>query len=263
MRNSVLTPIWEEGHAAAMRGDDVEFSNVYSGDDRHEFQIGFECGRHDLRLSLDRVEKTFPPPDRCAERIGIPLESWPGNCFAIATALVESGIVRGRAVYGAYLGPIAPGTLFSNRPGGMTNHGWIETPDGHIVDPTRWVFSGTAPRLAVLLQGNDEYDEGATARAAKFRQPFPAATSPAKVQTSVVAARELRVQGVVPPPALTMAQVGWLANTPPQNLGGSALELYAWLDSVNCASLVPLDFRQRAAARTPKSETPSSGPTFG
>ena len=53
--------------------------------------------------------------EHIASRIRQPLNTWPGNCFAIATAIVEAGIVNGRAVYGNYYGPIVPASMFHGK----------------------------------------------------------------------------------------------------------------------------------------------------
>jgi hypothetical protein len=95
-------------------------------------------------------------PEKIAEAIGIPLATWPGNCYGIACAVVEAGLVDGTAVYGHWLGPVAPSGHFGARSGhAFVQHGWIVTPDDEVIDPTRWVFEDVAPYIFVGYKEDD------------------------------------------------------------------------------------------------------------
>lgn len=249
MTNRVLTPAWGAGHSAAMRGEVMEEQNRFSGDEGHEFQIGFECGLWDLRTKCRLLQSKLPTPEACAQAMGFALEHWPGNCYAVATQMVAARIVQGRAVYGAYLGPIADNTLFANRALHAVNHGWIETPEGLIVDPTRWVFDGTPPSLAVLPPNPRIYDEGASQRARRYRLPFPASTGQADLAVNPVVRKILLQVGVAPPQRLNRAQAAWIANLTVQELGGVASEIYSWLDTHGCGAYVPADNRAQVQAK--------------
>lgn len=99
-------------------------------------------------------------PEQVADLIGIPLTEWPGSCYGVATALVEHGLVPegSRAVYGHWIGPIAPTSMFAARRSiGFTGHGWVLTDDGQVIDPTRYVFEDAAPYVYV---GGDPNGEG-------------------------------------------------------------------------------------------------------
>lgn len=77
-----------------------------------------------------------------AGQIGIPLQAWPGNCHAIATAILNTFPMQGlRLVRGHYTGYVSPKSVF--RRGAPQQHSWLRLGDGRILDPTRWVF--TAP----------------------------------------------------------------------------------------------------------------------
>lgn len=179
-----------------------------------------------------------------AEKIGIPLGEWPGNCYAIACALVRCGAVEGRAVYGHYLGPVAPGTMFDGKP--IIQHGWVETADGRIVDPTRWVFEDVAPYLfeADACAATD-YDEGGNVfRGACLGQPpahdpggrvVPIEDPEAKVLVSGLLGRE----GIQE--ALCTAELHWLGNQLPHALGNRASALYAFLARVGERGWIPID----------------------
>jgi hypothetical protein len=86
-----------------------------------------------------------------AKAIKIPTKKWVGNCFGIAQALVEAGLVKGTAVYGHWVGPIARTSHFADRRAvGFTNHGWVLLEDGEtVVDPTRWVFEARDPYIFI------------------------------------------------------------------------------------------------------------------
>lgn len=261
--DSVLSLPWREGHSAALRGDDEQFANIFSGDDRYEFQIGFECGTHDLRQACARLKASLPTASECAERIGIPLDHWKGNCYGIATRLVECGIVRGRAVYGAYEGPVAPTSMFAERAGlaGGINHGWIITPANQIVDPTRWVFLDTPPDLHVQMAvAGQDYDEGANRRRAVFRQPLPAAGDGRRIELPESVKAAFVALGAPRMDAASVRQVGWLANAPLQDLGEMTQLVFEWIDKAGLRALIPVDNWAAFESRHQHAEDPM---TFG
>lgn len=103
--------------------------------------------------------------------IEMPVADWPGNCYAVACKMLAAGLLAGRAVYGHYLGPIHPGTMFHGKP--IVHHGWIETPDGRIVDPTRWVFTGASPYIHEVELPCLDYDEGGNVWLLSRQRPAP------------------------------------------------------------------------------------------
>ena len=95
----------------------------------------------------ERAETSFAmSAAQVAEAISAPVAAWPGNCFAIATAMVDAGLCPpgSVAVYGHWTGPVHPRSMFYSRSGaGFCNHGWVLKPDGTVIDPTRFVFEMT------------------------------------------------------------------------------------------------------------------------
>ena len=85
------------------------------------------------------------------KRIKVPSSKWKGRCFEIASALVDANLVKGVAVYGHWIGPIARSSHFADRRQmGFTNHGWVILEDNEtVVDPTRWVFEARQPYIFV------------------------------------------------------------------------------------------------------------------
>lgn len=104
----------------------------------------------------------IPTIDECVRALDWPTEQWRGQCYGVALALVEAKLIDGRAVYGHYYGPISPtSNPFGARAGTSfpTHHGWIVTPDGQILDPTRWVFEDREPYIYHLDPCNcGDYD---------------------------------------------------------------------------------------------------------
>lgn len=98
----------------------------------------------------DYSRPRIPTIDECVRALDWSTEKWRGQCYGVALALIESKLVSGRAVYGHYYGPISPTSKpFGSRAGTSfpAHHGWIVTEDGHIIDPTRWVFEDRAPYI--------------------------------------------------------------------------------------------------------------------
>lgn len=95
--------------------------------------------------------------EEVALAIKVPLDQWPGNCFGIAEAMVKAGLVDGTAVYGHWIGPISPRSMFQSRRGlGFCHHGWVLLKDEKtVVDPTRYVFESRQP---YIFQGVPEME---------------------------------------------------------------------------------------------------------
>ncbi len=186
-------------------------------------------------------------PEAVATAIKIPVSDWPGNCYAIASQMVEAGLVTGRAVYGHYLGRIRPGTLFSGKP--IVHHGWVVTADGQVIDPTRWVFEGVAPYIHYATTANShEYDEGGNVFLLTRRRPAPAHDQNSVTVEIPVDARPLcsallsrnDVQR-----RLTTEEAHWLATLSLILLGDSAKKLYEALVAMGFTALIPIDNRKK------------------
>lgn len=104
--------------------------------------------------------------DAIATAIEIPTDRWPGNCHAIASAVLRKLPVEGmRLVRGHYDGPISRDSVYR---GGPQQHSWLRLQDGRILDPTRWCMTRpTRPYL--YLDVNDAYDEAGMMLALRAR----------------------------------------------------------------------------------------------
>ncbi len=180
---------------------------------------------------------------------GIPLEDWPGDCARISNALAEhyGGIAR----FGHFLGEISDDSLFAGRP--TTQHGWIELPDGSVVDPTRWAFEHDRDDLqsAYIWHGPaDEYDLGGDRlrRAVLEMQGIDPdevpADDPAYPSTlSFSGDVSVVVERLIGPGPYTMPRVRHLAHIHPERFGDHAAAIYAALAKADEMAWVPIDFQ--------------------
>jgi hypothetical protein len=92
----------------------------------------------------------IPSLEACEKAIGEPASAWVARCYEISCKIVEAKLVPGgAAVYGHWLGPIAPRSHFADRANtGFVPHGWIYVEnEGLVIDPTRWAFEARTPYL--------------------------------------------------------------------------------------------------------------------
>jgi hypothetical protein len=185
--------------------------------------------------------------------IDVPTSHWPGNCYSIASAIVKAHLVKGRAVHGHWLGPIAEDSFFADRRGlRFTGHGWIVLADGRVLDPTRWVFEAVEPYL-YLGESGPEYDEGGDKlRRAMTKPPPPwtreVAMPPPLKLTRPAAAHVTRLLGKAAGPTLSRDQLFWLANLPFATLEPHAAAIYYAIERIGRGALVPIDNMMRAGA---------------
>lgn len=197
-----------------------------------------------------------------ATRIDVPLNDWPGNCFAIASKFVEAFELQGAvAVYGHYRGPISPRcALFNGKP--LVHHGWVLLDEKMVLDPTRWVFEAKSPYLAIFEPWDDEhaavfrnveYDEGGEIFNAQLRGPRP--LPDARQRSIEVDQQDHEILGVLTGllgpgsgnTQLTLDELRWVAKTPYSSLGDAAAKvLYPWLAKAGYRALVPIDYLNRA-----------------
>lgn len=177
-----------------------------------------------------------------AKAIGIPLKDWPGNCHAIAFALVKGRHVKGTVTRGLWHGPIAAGTMFSGRP--FTGHSWIRCGSA-IVDPTRYVFEGVAPYIYVGNNKEGYYDIGGNKLREALTEMRPAPKYDAKQKQYLVPIGNVGKTVIAVAKGgkevLCAEQVAYIANRPPSDFGPYAKAVYKWLDLIGCSSYVPID----------------------
>jgi len=186
-----------------------------------------------------------------AEKIGIPLEDWPGNCYAIACKIVETGLIEGssKAVYGHWRGDIRPASMFYSTYSrvGFVRHGWIRMATGMIIDPTRWVFEVKAPYIWAGMQG-DEYDEGGNQLRQAMENPPPEYDPQARTVDLDWTGLECFTEEIYNllgyTPEIQLNHLFWLANLSLYTLGDLAVPVYELLVQNNFEALIPLDNRR-------------------
>lgn len=238
---------WLAGHlSAAISSDELDGS----------------CG---LQIYLDETERWgktrlyelragLPSAAEAAGAIGVPLDEWPGQCYGIAVELLSSGALdrfqaeNGPlvAAYGLYSGPIAQASRFGGRP--FSRHGWLESPDGHVVDPTRYVFSGTAPEI--WIGSTDDYDlSGSRLRDGR---PKPSAETGRRVSLPLNDPDSLAVfdrllrsgRNVAKTGSISLEWLRWISNLPLERLGEDAPMVYRTVVSAGWPGLIPTDNRK-------------------
>jgi len=180
-----------------------------------------------------------------AERIGIPIEQWPGACYGIAGAVQE--VFGGELRYGHWLGPVSDGCPVEGFKSGapFQRHGWLELDDGSIVDPTRWVFEGVEP---YVYEGpNDYYDAGGNQFREAMLGPCPD-YDPNEERTTLAVwkfdanAHRFVMQEIFEgAPGITAPMAYWLANLPLQRLGPHARPVYLALVDCGLRARIPID----------------------
>lgn len=178
--------------------------------------------------------------DKIASEIGIPTEGWIGNCHSISCAIVEQGLVKGKARYGHWLGPADPDSM-KGLP--FVRHGWIECEDGTIIDPTRWVFEGTKPYIWVGTNDGN-YDPGGNIWRKKWERPCPDyGPRDKKINLNLQDEdRSIIIDMLGNPLSITIKHAFWLANLSIVTLGMVlAKSLYGALEQAGLIALVPID----------------------
>ncbi len=194
---------------------------------------------------------------RDAERaIGERSVRWHGRCYEIASALVICKAVKGKAVYGHWVGPIAATGYWKDRRGmPFVHHGWVKLPDGRVLDPTRWSFEDVKPYL--YLGPPDHYDEGGNQiRAAMManRPPPPFRTGgkdiyerrwrsvmELELKTEVI---DFLMEKLGQPKGITREMMFWVANLPPDWLEPYTKEIYKELVRQDQGPWIPTDNRR-------------------
>lgn len=236
---------WLRGHL---------FAKAESGDmneiDEDSTRVYLDYASNASRMLAAELRHDLPVAEDVADAIGLAVEDWKHKCYAVSVAALESGILdefqnrHGKLfpAYGMYDGPLAAGRREVNR------HGWLESVEGHVVDPTRWVFTDEHPALwAGNLEG---YDLGAMRMKESFRQRLPPAPQGNTLRLGLNDPADLRRfdkllghDGVSRSGTITSHEFHWLVTCPLETLGEDADFLIRTADRLGLAGLVPVDTR--------------------
>jgi hypothetical protein len=236
---------WLKGHlfqkvdSGDLNEDDADCARVYHDD------TVLEARRATSRLQLD-----LPSAMAVAEAIGMPVESWKGNCFAVSVATLESGVLdefqekHGSLfpAYGLYDGPLASGRR------GMNRHGWLESVEGHVVDPTRWVFTNEYPHL--WAGPLEDYDLAGMRLRSVYRPESAPKPEGQEIALGINDPNALRAfdrvlgdSDVTRTGRITPNRLHFLLNSPLEKLGTDAAMFISTADRLNRGVLVPIDTR--------------------
>lgn len=187
-----------------------------------------------------KQEKFEYSAQEVAELIGWPTEKWPGNCYAVAHAMLNAGFVRGKLAYGHYHGFISDSSIFAGRR--FTRHGWIIRRTT-IVDPSRWAFEAKDPYVHVGPRDDPDYDVGGN----RLRQMMLSEPPRFDADNCWTAPEELLPLlgafgfGEV----ISAPQVAWLASLPLELLGDDAKLVFEWVAyDLKTPAFIPIDNRR-------------------
>lgn len=183
---------------------------------------------------------------KAEKALSLPTKKWKGNCHFIACLFVEKKLVKGRAVYGHWLGAVSPKSFFANRQKmPFQQHGWIKDGNGKIIDPTRWVFEAKQPYIFVD-KNNGEYDEGGNkfrmaniGKAPAYNKNEKQYNLPLTTKARLFLSDLFSDNGLIQ--ILSFGQVFWLLNHSPASLGSHCKEIYKWAKRNKLSALVPID----------------------
>lgn len=199
----------------------------------------------------------LPNMEEC-EAIAGPAAEWPGNCYAVVSALLNAGVMPEgtKLCYGHWLGPVAEGSRFYGN--ALVRHGWLELPDGRIYDPTRYVFENDYPYIYFGWGNPEWYDNGGNrVREFLMGQVPPPPYNPTDVQVPMeLTPNNLEwLMHIFQPQAfavgfedgdvwISMGQAMWLANLPLPKFEGHAKAIYQALVWGGQRALIPYDNRK-------------------
>ena len=198
-----------------------------------------------ITLTIEQIEKA----------INLPAEEWKGKCYEIVLKMLKAEIVIGRDIYGHWLGSTSETSFFASRRDlPFIQHGWIETPDKRIIDPTRWVFEDIEPYVFVSLKNNlleDIYDEGGNQWRECMMKPCPKyKKSDKKINKADISKFDEEVYDYLNelfnrPEYWTVGHIFWLSNLSPKFLGIYIKDVYYWLENLGFGAFIPLDNKKK------------------
>jgi hypothetical protein len=194
-----------------------------------------------------------PTVEAVEQGIGMKAAKWAGRCHEVACKLLKARLAFGVERYGHYYGPVTP--TYSRYGLPFQRHGWIEAPDGSVIDPTRWVFEGVEP---YIYHGPaDDYDAGGERMTLGMLRPYPRAPGLAEGLSEAQRATLGRPVALELPPGpardrlaeLTDGQVAdfnidqlfWVANVPVSSWRGHARAIYEAIAEAGQKAAIPYD----------------------
>lgn len=170
-------------------------------------------------LKCERRGDSFPWFET---RTGVPIAEWPQKVLRVLRRL--PGRYKGEILHGIYTGPIEPGCPYKGLP--YVPHSWAVMLDGSVLDPIRWYFDQTAPRL--FIGKSNDYDYNGLEYRKRMADPPPVHTSMnplADLKVSKELAAKLRFL-LLGCRVVDIRQLHWLCRQPPDIFDNMKLEFY-------------------------------------
>jgi hypothetical protein len=205
--------------------------------------------RDSLLILIETHDVVIPEPEKKSyietiqDAINTPFERWKGNCYHISCQIVKSGIIKGKAVFGKYYGQVDDQSMFAG--GIFINHGWIETPEGKIIDPTRWVFENKEPYIFETDKNNKDYDRGSNFMKSIFNNAIPAFDESTKIITIEDESIDLLFSAILGEhkqhKKITVDQAVFIGSQSLDFYGENAKTIFTWFKENNLAFFIPID----------------------
>jgi hypothetical protein len=183
--------------------------------------------------------------EKVSKEIDWNVDKWVANCYAVSSAIVDAGLIQGKAVFGKYHGFINENSFFKKST--FTNHGWILTKDGKIIDPTRWVFENTNPYIYICDSDNNDYDQGSNVikNILSSLQNVPVFDDSLRVITIDNEEIEHYFSELLGkekiPHKISINQILSIASSSVNTLGCAAKPIFTWLNEKGLSAFVPID----------------------
>lgn len=263
--NTVRYHHWRQGYWETQSNDYFSLEeDVDPLDLSHPIYLAADDARgagRSAEYRMNEVKSLLPSVSQIEAVIG-PSEQWKGNCYGVAEAILQSGLLQPvidrfgliQVTYGQYFGVVLSGNQFSGK--AFVRHGWLEIEEGIVIDPTYWVFVNEEPELRVC--GIEDYDMAARRlrsvvlkdnNAPEFQEADGVirwTVNDPDVTSSV--AELLGKNSRVNDGLITVNQVRWLGNRPLSELRSNAPAIYGAIDLLGFRAMIPLDNRRYVEA---------------
>jgi hypothetical protein len=224
---------------------------------------------------IDRKEgvPSLPTVADVETAIGLPAALWVDRCHEVSCAMLAASLVVGVERYGHYYGRVSRRYPRYGQP--FQRHGWIEQPDGRVVDPTRWVFEKVKPYI--YCGSGKDYDAGGQRMRMGLMQPYPAGPRDESSDSPHLTERQREVRREVfqlnvddtarahlaeltggQTSDFNLDQVFWIANLSLHLLGKHAPAIYQALVEIDQRVAIPTDNWRMAMDRPMAAHRPDA-----
>lgn len=246
--DSCIQFLEEQGVLASGESDDIDSFELFDMAESEVKTLSVSELKHLVEvfdLFLGKGNFDILDIDAVANEINDNKENWVARCFEISSAIVNSDLVEGKAVFGKYYGKIHKDSFFNNS--SFPNHGWILTKHNYIIDPTRWVFEATEPYIYIGEVDNPEYDRGSNILKSLLS---PLSKAPSFDDSGrIIEIEDKEIEDILyqlfkdkkEPNKISINQALFIANTSLLDLDTSAKPIFQWLSDNGLKAFIPID----------------------